>query len=408
MLDQWLVHQVRRRVEASGLPLAVELWNGQSLGRNPAAVRVRLRRAASLRAMAAPSLGVLARAYVEGLIDLEGDVHDILALGERLCRADASRRQRDSERWKWWRHTRSGDRRNIQYHYDVSNDFYGLWLDARRVYSCAYFRTPEMTLDAAQEAKLDHICRKLDLKPGERFLDIGCGWGGLILHAAQRYGVHAVGVTLSVDQHTYASRLVAECGLAERVEVRRMDYRDVPEHEGYDKIASVGMFEHVGRGNLSTYFAHIAALLKPGGLVLNHGITAATPDSGGLGSGISEFVDDYVFPGGELVHASEVLRTVAASGLECLDAENLRPHYARTLWHWVGRLDGHADTARRLIGEHRYRIWRIYMAGSAHAFERGWLELWQVLAGKGVDGTQPGYPFSRDYMYRSRQAPVAR
>lgn len=407
MLDQWLVHQVRRRVEASGLPLAVELWDGRQVGRDPAAVRVRLRRPTSLKAMAEPSLGTLARAYVEEHLDLDGDARDILALGERLCRAGADHARSRAGAWKWWQHTRARDRRNIQFHYDVSNDFYGLWLDARRVYSCAYFRTPEMSLDAAQEAKLDHICRKLDLRPGERFLDIGCGWGGLILHAAQRYGVHAVGITLSGDQHAHASRLVAEHGLAERVEVRRMDYRDVPEREGYDKIASVGMFEHVGQVNLPTYFAHIAALLKPGGLVLNHGITAATPDSGGLGSGISEFVDDYVFPGGELVHVSEVLRTAATSGLECLDAENLRPHYGRTLWHWVSRLEANADAARRLIGEQKYRIWRIYMAGSAHAFERGWLELWQVLAGKGVGGAQPGYPFARDYMYRSDQAPVA-
>ncbi len=405
MLDRWRLHQVRRRVEASGLPLAVELWDGRRVGRNPASVRVRLRRPTSLKAMAEPSLGTLARAYVEEHLDLDGDARDILALGERLCLAGVDRARSRAGAWKWWRHTRKRDRRNIQFHYDVSNDFYGLWLDARRVYSCAYFRTPEMSLDAAQEAKLDHICRKLDLRAGERFLDIGCGWGGLILHAAEHYGVQAVGITLSADQHAFVSRLVAERGLSDRAEVHRMDYRDVPQREAYDKIASVGMFEHVGRDKLPTYFAHVAALLKPGGLVLNHGITAAAPGSGGLGGGIAEFVDDYVFPGGELVHVSDVLRTAATSALECLDAENLRTHYARTLWHWVHRLEANADAARGLIGEQKYRIWRIYMAGAAHAFERGWLELWQVLAGKGVDGAQPGYPFSRDYMYRSGQAP---
>ncbi len=399
MFDRWLTHQVRRRVEASGLPLAVEFWDGRLVGQDPAAVRIRLRRPTSLKAMAEPSLGALARAYVEGHLDLDGNARDILALGERLCRAGACKARPRDGAWKWWRHTRAGDRRNIQYHYDVSNEFYGLWLDTRRIYSCAYFRTPETSLDAAQEAKLDHICRKLDLKPGERFLDIGCGWGGLVLHAAERYGVHAVGITLSDDQHAFASRLVAERGLAGRVEVRRMDYRDVPEREGYDKIASVGMFEHVGHVNLGSYFACVAELLKPGGLVLNHGITTAVPGSGGLGSGIAEFVDDYVFPGGELVHVSDVLRAAAANGLECLDAENLRPHYGQTLWHWVGRLEAHADAARDLIGEQKYRVWRIYMAGSAHAFERGWLELWQVLAGKGVGGVQLNYPFSRDHIY---------
>ncbi len=402
MLDQLLVHQVRRRVESSDLPLSIEFWDGQKVGRTPATVRVRLHEARSLRAIANPSLGALARAYVEGQLDLDGDVHDILAFGERLCNAGDHRRENGTERWRWWRHTRSRHRSNIQYHYDVSNDFYGLWLDARRVYSCAYFRSPGLDLDAAQEAKLAHICRKLDLKPGERFLDVGCGWGGLLLYAAEHYGVQAVGITLSDDQHAYVSALIERRGLAGRVEVRKMDYRDVPEHGGYDKIASVGMFEHVGRANLVTYFDKISALLRPGGLVLNHGITAAAPGSAGLGSGIAEFIDDYVFPGGELVHVSDVFRAAAGTGLECLDAENLRPHYGKTLWHWVSRLEQHADAARRLIGEQKYRIWRIYMAGSAHAFECGWMELWQVLAGKGQHGSQPSYPFTRDFMYGAR------
>jgi cyclopropane-fatty-acyl-phospholipid synthase len=401
MLDQLLVHQVRRRLEASGLPLVVELWNGELMGAVAgASVRLRLHRPTSLKAMADPSLGTLARAYVEGHLDLEGNVRDILSLGDRLCNASCSAPKTGSDGWKWWRHTRSKDRRNIQYHYDVSNDFYGLWLDARRVYSCAYFKTPDMSLDDAQVAKLDHICRKLELKPDEQFLDIGCGWGGLILHAAEHCGVRAVGITLSDDQHDYVSQLVEARGLVGRVEVRKMDYRDVPEHGGYDKIASVGMFEHVGRQNLATYFDKINALLKPGGLVLNHGITTSEPEASGLGSGISEFIEDYVFPGGELVHASDVLRAAASSGLECLDAENLRPHYGKTLWHWVTRLEAQADKARSMIGEQKYRIWRIYMAGSAHAFDRGWMEVWQVLAGKGVSGGQPNYPFSREYQYR--------
>ncbi len=401
MLNQLLVDQVRRRLEAAGLPLVVELWNGESVGQDAVdAIRVRLHHRSSLKAMADPNLGSLARAYVEGALDLEGDIRDILALGDRLCSAGGCAPATGSEGWKWWRHTRTRDRRNIQYHYDVSNDFYGLWLDSRRVYSCAYFRSPEMSLDAAQEAKLDHICRKLDLQPGERFLDIGCGWGGLILHAAERYGVQAVGITLSDEQRAWVTRQIEARGLAGRVEVRLMDYREVPELEGFDKIASVGMFEHVGKANMNAYFDKIASLLKPGGLVLNHGITSAVPESAGLGSGISEFIEDYVFPGGELVHASDVLRTAARSGLECLDAENLRPHYGKTLWHWVTRLERHADEAQRLIGQQKYRIWRIYMAGSAHAFDHGWMELWQVLAGKGIDGRQPNYPFNRDFIYR--------
>jgi len=401
MLDQLLVHQVRQRLEASGLPLVVELWNGQRVGPDSlATVRVRLHQLSSLKAMADPCLGALARAYVEGALDLEGDIRDIITLGDRLCNAGDCTQKPGSDGWKWWRHTRTRDRRNIQYHYDVSNDFYGLWLDSRRVYSCAYFKSPDMSLEAAQEAKLDLICRKLALQPDEQFLDIGCGWGGLILHAAERYGVHAVGITLSVDQHAWVTRQIETRGLGGQVEVRRMDYRDVPEAGGYDKIASVGMFEHVGHANLKAYFDKVTALLKPGGLVLNHGITTAGPEASGLGSGIAEFIEDYVFPGGELVHASDVLRAAAKSGLECLDAENLRSHYGKTLWHWVTRLEQHADEAQRLIGQQKYRIWRIYMAGSAYAFDHGWMELWQVLAGKGIDGNQPNYPFKRDFVYR--------
>jgi cyclopropane-fatty-acyl-phospholipid synthase len=259
-----------------------------------------------------------------------------------------------------------------------------------------------MSLEAAQEAKLDHICKKLALKPGERFLDIGCGWGGLILWAAENYGVNAVGITLSENQHAHVMEQVSRRGLEGRVEVRLMDYRDVSEHGGFDKIASVGMFEHVGRAHMAAYFRKINDLLKPGGLVMNHGITMASLTSRGLGSGISEFIEDYVFPGGELEHISEVMHHAVSGGLECLDAENLRPHYGRTLWEWVGRLETNSEKARQLIGEKKYRIWHIYMAGSAYAFDNGWLELWQVLAGKGIGGRQPNYPYSRDYIYAGK------
>ncbi len=401
MLEGKVIEEVKRRLGGADIPVSLQFWNGQRYaGGADALVSIRLNGPHALARLAKPTLGSLARAYVEQDIDIEGAARHILQLGDHLCPADASCRDRKgSAAWQWWRHTRARDRKNIQYHYDVSNDFYGLWLDQRRVYSCAYFRTPDLDLDAAQEAKLDHICRKLALKPGETLLDIGCGWGGLILHAAGNYGVRALGITLSDNQRDYALEQVVRRELQGRVEVRLMDYREVPEEGCYDKIASVGMFEHVGRRNLGEYFAKIRRLLKPGGLVMNHGITSAALDSRGLAGGISEFVDDYVFPGGELVHASEVVRAAASAGLECLDCENLRPHYGKTLWHWVERLEARQDEARRLIGEQKYRIWRIYMAGSAHAFERGWLELWQVLAGKGVGGVQPQYPYSRDHVY---------
>lgn len=397
MLKEVLLKQVRSRLK--GLPLAVEFWNGEVISTPGALVRLRVNSPKALRILANPELGGLARAYVEGWIDLEGKAQDILELGCTLCKTEASLEGKRGIDWRWWRHTRSRDRRNISYHYDVSNAFYGLWLDRNRVYSCAYFEQPDDDLDTAQEKKLDLICRKLMLKPGERLLDIGCGWGGLILWAAARYGVSALGITLSDNQFAYVKDEIKRRGLQDRVEVRLMDYRDVPEHTPFDKIASVGMFEHVGRRNLPVYFAKIQRLLRPGGLVMNHGITSVALRAHGLGSGISDFIDDYVFPGGELTHVSTVIATIAGAGLEPLDAENLRPHYARTLWAWVERLEAHKDEALRLVGEQKYRIWRIYMAGSAYAFQRNWLALFQVLAGKPLDDGRQEYPFNRRHIY---------
>lgn len=397
MLKEILLKQARGRLQ--GLPLTVEFWNGEVITAPGALVRLRVNTPKALRILAMPSLGGLARAYVEGWIDLEGRAQDILELGRTLCQFEASKDSKRGADWRWWRHTRSRDRRNITYHYDVSNEFYGLWLDRNRVYSCAYFDAPDDDLDTAQEKKLDLICRKLMLKPGERLLDIGCGWGGLILRAAERYGVSALGITLSDDQFAYVKGEIERRGLKDRVEVRLMDYRDVPEHTPYDKIASVGMFEHVGRKMLPVYFGKIYRLLRPGGLVMNHGITSVALQSRGLGSGISEFSEDYVFPGGELSHLSTVIQAMAGAGIEPLDAENLRPHYARTLWTWVERLEARQDEALRLIGERKYRIWRIYMAGAAYAFQRNWLALFQILGGRPLDGGRQEYPFNRRHVY---------
>lgn len=401
MLNQLMIRQVRQRLQSAALPIAIELWTGEHMMPELAPrVRVRLRKPASLKALVQPNLGSLARAYVEGELDIEGEIRDILSVGDSFCNGGDCKPTTGSAPRAWWRRKNSDARKNIQYHYDVSNAFYALWLDARRVYSCAYFRDADMTLEAAQVAKLDHICRKLNLQPGENFLDIGCGWGGLILHAVEHYGVNATGVTLSQEQYDYVNEILTARNLHDRVKVHLMNFQDMPDTQQYDKIASVGMFEHVGRANMKAYFDQVNALLKPGGLVLNHGITAAALDTDGLGSGISEFIGDYVFPGGELLHISEVMRAATGSSLECLDAENLRPHYGQTLWHWVSRLEAQAEEARSLIGEHKYRIWRIYMAGSAYAFDHGWMELWQVLAGKAVNGVQKAYPFQRTYQYR--------
>lgn len=389
------------RLRERELPIQLRLWNGQEhVPAGGAKLDLVVHQPAALRALARPTLGRLARAYVEQHIDLNGNIRDILALGEKLCDAETAADARGGSALSWLRHTRPADRKSIGYHYDVSNDFYALWLDARRVYSCAYFRDANDTLERAQERKLDLICRKLMLHPGERLLDIGCGWGGLILWAAEKYGARCLGITLSREQCDFVTQEIGRRGLTGRVEVRLQDYRDVPEDAAFDKIASIGMFEHVGRSNLGAYFGKIRRLLKPGGLVMNHGITSAGLDTSGLRSGISQFIEDYVFPGGELSHVTTVVAELSRQGLECVDAESLRPHYARTLWHWVDRLEANADEARRIIGEKKFRIWRIYMAGSAHAFSRGWMSLFQILAGKPLaDGSLP-YPFTRDHIYR--------
>jgi cyclopropane-fatty-acyl-phospholipid synthase len=323
----------------------------------------------------------------------------VLALAESLVGDIAHGHDGLATKVRLWMHQRRGNRANIRHHYDVGNAFYRLWLDERLVYSCAYFERDDMTLEAAQVAKLDHICRKLRLAPGDRFLDIGCGWGALVLHAAEAYGVRATGITLSQNQFEHVQRLVTERGLEGRVEVRLQDYLDLPEDELYDKIASVGMFEHVGIARFRAYFGKIARVLKPGGFVLNHGITHNGLHGQSLGSGIGDFVEEYVFPGGELTHVHRVLEAMAAAGLETIDAEALREHYARTLWHWTDRLEANAEAARREAGDERFRVWRIYLAGSAHAFARGWLSLWQLLAGKPLpDGALP-HPPTRRYMY---------
>jgi len=391
---------IESRYGGRGLPVALVLPDGGRIALSPAPeIDVVARSWRGVKALAAPAMGTLARAYVHQDIDFTGSARRALALAEAMVGsiAESGHSLRVGLRGLW--HRRRGNRTNIQHHYDVSNAFYKLWLDARMVYSCAYFRTESDTLDDAQEQKLDHICRKLRLAPGERMLDIGCGWGALIFWAAQHYGVEATGITLSQNQRDFVTAEIAARGLQDRVRVELRDYLDLPESVQYDKIASVGMFEHVGVRNFGRYFGKIHRILKPGGLVLNHGITHNQLGAAQLGSGIGDFVEEYVFPGGELTHVSRVIGGMADAGLEAIDAEALREHYAKTLWNWVERLESNADVARAEVGEEKFRVWRIYMAGSAHAFDRGWLSLWQLLAGKPfADGRLP-HPLTRDYIY---------
>jgi len=393
---------IANRYGGRNLPVTLVLPDGGRVPLSPQPeIEILARTWRGLKALAAPAMGALARAYVNNDLDFTGSARRAVAVVDGMVGEISHGRDSMRTRWRVWRHQRRSNRANIGYHYDVSNAFYRLWLDSRMVYSCGYFRSDRATLDDAQAGKLDHICRKLRLEPGERFLDIGCGWGALLFHAAERYGVVATGITLSKNQFDYTREQIAARGLAGRVNVELRDYLDLPEDAFFDKIASVGMFEHVGIARFPKYFGKIRRILKPGGLVLNHGITHNPLGAHSLGSGIGDFVEEYVFPGGELAHVAKVIEGMAAQGLEVIDAEALREHYAKTLWRWCERLEENADAARAEVGEEKYRVWRIYLAGSAHAFDRGWLSLWQLLAGKPLpDGRLP-HPLTRDYMYAS-------
>jgi len=391
---------IANRYGGRNLPVTLVLPDG---GRVPlssqAEIEILARTWRGLKALAAPAMGALAQAYVHNDIDFTGSARRVMAVVDGMVGEISHGRESLTTRWRVWRHQRRSNRANIGYHYDVSNAFYRLWLDAQMVYSCAYFTADDSTLDEAQAAKLDHICRKLRLQPGEQFLDIGCGWGALLFRAAEHYGVQATGITLSKNQFDHVNEEIAARGLAGRVHVELRDYLDLPEEVLYDKIASIGMFEHVGLARFPKYFGKIYRILKPGGFVLNHGITHNPLGAQSLGSGIGDFVEEYVFPGGELAHVSKVIEGVAAQGLEVIDAEALREHYAKTLWNWCERLEANADAARNEVGEEKYRVWRIYLAGSAHGFDHGWLSLWQLLAGKPLpDGRLP-HPLTREYMY---------
>jgi cyclopropane-fatty-acyl-phospholipid synthase len=379
-------------------PVRVVLWDGREMALSDAP-QVTLRLNAFEAAAAVARRGALgfAEAYIEGEAELEGDVREAIRTFEKISRA-GKRRLYDAGRLLS-RHTKRADRDSVRHHYDVSNEFYALWLDERMVYSCAYFEREDDSLEDAQLQKLDHICRKLRLAPGERFLDIGCGWGALVIRAAERYGVDATGITLSENQHRLANERIRAAGLEGRCRVILQDYRD---HDGaYDKIASVGMFEHVGLENLPVYFGKVRDLLREGGLFMNHGITTADTQNRSVGMGAGEFIGRYVFPNGELPHLHLAVRDMSDCQLEVHDAECLRPHYAKTLGLWSERFEKRMDEAVAAADERTARIWRLYLAGCAHAFDQNWVSIYQILASK---QTQPGrapLPLTRGWMYGS-------
>jgi len=429
-IGQW-TGALEKLLAAYGGSMAVRLPDSSSgtfgraarEGREPA-FALWIRKQAAVRTLLLGSDPLrFAEAYFRGDIDVDGDLFQALALKDHLEALRLSFGDRvalsiklalSAASGEFWNddsaharrarssvkaHSKQENREAIAFHYDLSNEFYGLWLGEGMVYSCAYFSSADATLEQAQFAKLDHICRKLQLEPGEQMLDVGCGWGALVMHAARHYGVRAHGITLSERQFSLATERVKAAGLQDRVTIALQDYRDLPGRERFDKISSVGMFEHVGLKNLPLYFDTVHRLLKPNGRFLNHGITH---EDEGWGAALSSrFINRYVFPDGELDTVSNIQRVMEHSKFEIVDVEGLRPHYAKTLRHWVGRLEARHDEALRFVNETTYRIWRLYMAACAMEFESGELGIYQILATKrGRPSTT--LPLTREYMYKRR------
>jgi cyclopropane-fatty-acyl-phospholipid synthase len=401
--------------------LAFEFYDGSHLGPRDAPATIVLRSPNALRRIVtSPNELGFGRAYVAGDIDVEGDIFAALALRDELSHvtfrpsmlADVVREAGaqvfrplapppEEARLRGRLHSKSRDAAAISYHYDVSNDFYGIVLGPSLTYSCAVWTDDTPSLETAQANKHELICSKLGLAPGMRLLDVGCGWGSMLLHAARHHGVNGVGVTLSRRQAELAAKRVVDAGLAERIEVRYQDYRDVADGP-FDAISSIGMFEHVGRSQLKVYFDRLAALLPPGGRLLNHGISRQ-PYPSTLTRVVpvrlrkrGDFINRYVFPDGELHEVGEVVSMVQQAGLEVRHVESLREHYARTLRRWVANLEAAWDGAVGEVGIARARVWRLYMAVAATLFEAGDLQIHQVLATKN-EGGQSGMPLRPEF-----------
>jgi cyclopropane-fatty-acyl-phospholipid synthase len=398
----------------------IRLWNGEYWpDSSPKPATLVLTRPSALRELLMGCSEVAAgEAYLHGAVDIEGDIVKIFELADFLCESTAGWtrslaianllfRLPVPDKYQTVRravlngakNSPNRDKKAVRFHYDVSNDFYSLWLDPRMVYSCAYFRSPETDLATAQVEKFDLICRKLELRPNERLLDIGSGWGGLLVHAATHYGVKAEGVTLSQNQFNWTQESIRKQGLENRISVRLLDYREMKEQGIYDKAVSVGMVEHVGHQNLGRYFSQVSELLKPGGLFLNHGIGLGAVPRQNKGD---SFIEHYVFPDSDLPPISQVLEAAEEAKWEVRDVESLREHYALTLRHWVRNLEAHHQEALRTVDETAYRIWRLYMAGSAYGFDRAHLSIYQTLLAKPTPGGNSVAPMTREGWYRPK------
>jgi cyclopropane-fatty-acyl-phospholipid synthase len=413
------------------LPLAIRAWDGSWAGTPEAPVTVVLHSPLALRHLLwAPGELGLARAHVQGHLDIEGDVFALLDLRREMGAVDDHVRLglRPSGWWLLARtatrlgaigrrpplpaeearldgriRTRRRDTSAVRHHYDVGNEFYRLLLGSSLTYSCAYWAHDHLDLDGAQAAKHELVCRKLDLRPGQRLLDIGCGWGSMAIHAAVHHGARVVGVTLSPEQATLARERVEEAGVADRVDIRIQDYRDLPD-EPFDAISSIGMFEHVGIEGMAEYLDALRRLVVPGGRILNHAISRPDPDAR-AGVDPKSFMGRYVFPDSGLVEVGTVVSGMARARLEVRDVESLREHYARTLRAWVTNLEANWHEAQRLVGPGRARVWRLYLAGCAVGFEENRTSIHQVLAVRPTADGRSGLPATRARMELGRWTP---
>jgi cyclopropane-fatty-acyl-phospholipid synthase len=413
--------EVFEAIAGPDAPVEFAAYDGSKAGAPGSPVKITIRSpvAVSYLAQAPGALG-LARAYVSGHLDVDGDMYTALSRLTRVQRTQFStadklsllrtlggpkvlwprippppQEVRVNRRWlSGRRHSRGRDASAISHHYDVSNTFYEWVLGPSMAYTCACYPGPEATLEQAQAVKFDLVARKLALRPGMRLLDVGCGWGGMVMHAAREYGVKALGVTLSAQQAAWAQSAIKERGLSDLAEVRHLDYRDVTE-TGFDAVSSIGLSEHIGKAQLPGYFAFLYGKLVPGGRLLNHCITR--PDNTGPTHVSDGFIYRYVFPDGELEGPGYLMSVMHDAGFEVRHSENLREHYARTLAAWCANLDAHWDEAVAEVGEGTARVWRLYMAGSQVGFEQNVVELHQMLGVRLAADGSAGMPLRPDW-----------
>lgn len=356
----------------------------------------------AIRILKARDPFVLAEAFVQGQMDIDGDIYEAIGIKEyfypdHITFADKSKIVFNVLK-SYRTHNRNDDRSFISHHYDHSDRFFRLFLGPSMVYSCAYFANDTDTLDEAQDRKMDHLLGKLRLQSGERLLDVGCGWGSLVIKAARDYDAQALGITLSQSQHAFAQARIKELGIGDKCRVELIDYRDVSTKEPFDKIVSVGMYEHVGGKNLNSYFKGLHNVLRDEGIFVNHGITRK-PYADWRKASEARFIDKYIFPGGELHPGNRVVEGMEVAGFEVTDVESLRKHYAKTLRHWVSNLQNHAAEARRIVPEQVFRAWVLYMAGCALTFEEGYFNVHQMCAFKTSPYGGHDIPMTRAYLY---------